>query len=438
MGPKRLGWQRLFALLAVAAVLGAACGGGDDGGEASDAATTTTTTARSADRGNVDGILKIGTVLPSTGDLAVLGAPMNKAVELALRDINGAGGVLGQDVVLVSEDSGTNEDIANTAADKLIGPEKVDVIVGAASSRVSLAIIDKVTGAQVVQCSPSNTGVDFTTYDDGGFYFRTAPPDNLQGQALADLISGDDHTTVAIMNLADAYGQGFANALADALREVGVEVVAEVPYDPQGTNFDADVDKIVTANPEAVALIGFPETGSTIIQTMTEKGVGPGDVAHYYTDGLQSGSLAGLVDPDDPGVLEGVKGSAPSAAPPSGAEFFPSAFAEFAPGVDTIFSAHAYDCMIVAALAATQAGSDASPDIAAAMNDVTKGGTPCVSFGECRQLLEAGEDIDYNGAAGALDFVDAGEPGVGEYDLWHFDAQGAVVVDETVQIESAA
>lgn len=431
---------RLVALLAALVLVAAACGDdGDAEDGAADTEETTTTEGEgddgaAAQRGNVDGVLKLGSVLPSTGDLAVLGEPMNRAVDMALRDINEAGGVLGEDVQLVAEDSGTNEDVANSAVDRLIGPEQVDAVIGAASSRISLSVIDKITGAEVVQCSPSNTGLDFTTYEDGGYYFRTAPPDNLQGQVLSDAITGDGHETVAVMNLADAYGQGFADSLADSLTEAGAEVVAEVPYDPQGTNFDADVDQIVGASPDAVALIAFPETGAVIVQTMIEKGVGPDDVAHYYTDGLQSGTLAENVDPSDPAVLDGVRGTAPSASPPSGADFFPEQFSEFAPGVDTIFSAHAYDCTVITALATVAAGSDASPDIQSEMNAVTRDGTQCVGFVECRDLLEAGEDIDYQGASGALDFVDAGEPGVGEYDLWHFDAEGAVVVDETVQI----
>lgn len=447
---------RLFALFAVLALVAAACTTDDDeeaDGDGGDGETTTpevtvevavldTVTGITAagdppegitpepgdDRGNVDGTLVLGSVLPSTGDLGVLGEPMNQAVAMAIRDINAAGGALGGDVELIAEDSGTNEDVANTAVDKLIGPDAVDAVIGAASSRISLSIIDKVTGAGVVQCSPSNTGVDFTTYADGGYYFRTAPPDNLQGQVVADLVATDEHTTVAIMNLADAYGQGFADALAESLTAAGIEVVASVPYDPQGTNFDADVDEVAAADPEAVVLIAFPETGSVIIQSMIEKGVGPSDVAHYYTDGLQSGDLPGLVDPENPAVLVGVRGTAPSAAPPGGAEFFPEAFAEFAPGVDTIFSAHAYDCTIATALAAVQGESDDSTVIAENMISVTSEGEKCTTFEECSTMLADGADIDYDGASGPLDFNPAGEPAVGDYDTWEF--QEAVADDE--------
>jgi branched-chain amino acid transport system substrate-binding protein len=413
-------WLRLFALLLTLSLVAAACNGDDD-----DDAGATTTTGAPAERGNVDGVLRIGSVLPSTGDLGVLGEPMNKAVEMAIRDINAAGGVLGKDVELVGEDSGTNEDIANSAVDKLLGPDQVDAIIGAASSRISLSIIDKVTGSRTVQCSPSNTGLNFTVYEDGGYYFRTAPPDNLQAIVLAEMIADDEHESVSILHLADAYGQGFADSLETELVEGGVEVDEKVGYDPTATSFDADVDLLVEADSTANVLIGFPDTGTTIIKSMIEKGIGPQDTQLYLTDGLQTSSLGRSVDPSDPAIVAGAKGTAPAAAPPSGADFFPTAFAEFAPGVDTIFSAHAYDCAIVIALAAIAADSDDSTQIRDEMIAVTKddgeeGEVECTTFAECSAALEAGSPINFNGASGPGEWVEAGEPGEGEYERWAF------------------
>jgi len=379
-------------------------------------------------------VLEIGTVLPDTGDLAVLGPPMIRAVQMAVEDINAAGGVLGERVNLTEADSGTNEDLANTAVDGHLAAG-VDAIVGAASSRVSLAVIDKITGSQTMQCSPSNTGTAFTTYDDhGGYYIRTAPPDTLQGQALGDLITADGHSDVAIIALNDAYGQGFAATLVAQLEANGATVVANVAYDPNGTVFDADVQQIADAAPEAVALVAFPDTGSLVLQAMIEQGVGPADVQIYLTDGLQSGDLASKVDPSNPAVLEGVKGTAPSYVPPGGAAWFPAAFAEHAPGTDTIFAAYAYDCPVIFALAAQTAGSDDPTVWIDEVVGITKDGEKCDNYADCLALIEAGVDIDYDGASGSLNFVEAGEPGAGFYDLWHFDAGGAIVVDDTVPV----
>jgi branched-chain amino acid transport system substrate-binding protein len=436
----------VFAMLLALALVTAACGSDEGASSSTTAATTTsaaettTTTTTVAETtttvaaGRADGILQVGTLLPETGDLAVLGPPMIGATDMALRDINDAGGVLGKPVELTKTDDGTNEDIANASVDGLLAAN-VDAIIGAASSRISLSVIDKISGAQTVECSPSNTGSVFTSYDDnGGYYIRTAPPDSLQGMALGDLIVADGYADVAIIALNDAYGQGFADSLVAQLEANGATVVANVAYDPNGTVFDSDVQQIVDASPEAVALIAFPDTASLVLQAMIEQGVGPADVQIYLTDGTQSSDLPVKVDPANPGILEGAKGTAPSAAPPGGAAWFPEAFATFAPGVDTIFSAYAYDCLVVMALAAEVAGTDDPTVWVNEINGVTKDGEKCDTYAACLALIKAGADIDYDGASGTLNFSDAGEPGAGFYDVWHFDATGAIVVDSTVAV----
>jgi branched-chain amino acid transport system substrate-binding protein len=417
-------WVWIVALVAASTLAASACGDDDDGGAADD---ETTTTAGEVPEG--DGVLTVGSLLPSTGALSFLGPPMIGAVEMAVEEINAAGGVLGQDVVLVQQDDGTDPDVASPAADNLLA-DNVDVIVGAAASGVSLAVIDKITGTPVVQCSPSNTGLQFTTYDDGGFYFRTAPPDNLQAQVLTDLITGDEHSTVAIIARSDEYGEGFANALADELEAAGATVAGDpILYDPEAGNYQAEAQQLADAAPDAVAMIAFDE-GGQVLQAAIAAGIGPDAVQWYGTDGIQSGTFYEKVDPANAAVVEGIRGTAPSAAPADGEATFRERFEAFRPGVDTIFSGHAYDCVVVAALAAIEAESDAPEAIQQHMISVTKDGEKCTLFAECVELLEAGEDIDYDGAAGPLDFIDAGEPGAGAYDTWQFAADGSVEVIE--------
>ncbi|MCU0281814.1 MAG: ABC transporter substrate-binding protein, partial [Acidimicrobiia bacterium] len=287
--------MRLSIALLALALLVTACGD-DDAGTTTTGAETTTTGA-----GRANGILELGTILPETGDLAVLGPPMIGAVNMAVRDINAAGGVLGNPVAFTARDSGTNEDIANASADAHLAAG-IDAIVGPASSRISLSVIDKITGSQTLMCSPSNTGSVFTTYDDnGGYYTRTAPPDSLQGQALGDLVTADGYSEVAIIALNDAYGQGFADSVVAQLEANGANVVANVAYDPNGTVFDADVQQLADAAPEAVVLIAFPDTGSVILQAMIEQGIGPAAVQIYLTDGTQGSDLPTKVDPANAG-----------------------------------------------------------------------------------------------------------------------------------------
>ena len=220
--------------------------------------------------------LTIGTLLPETGNLAFLGPPEVAGVQLAINDINAAGGVLGQPVTLVTGDSGdASTDTATQTVDRLL-QSGVNAIIGAASSGVSLTVIDTITQAGVMQISPANTSDQFTTYNDQGLYFRTAPPDLLQARALADLIEQDGNNTVGILATNDPYGTGLAenaknNLIADGLPESSIQTVI---YDPQAANYDAEVQKMTDFSPDAIVVIGFEES-SRIIQGLNTNGVGP-------------------------------------------------------------------------------------------------------------------------------------------------------------------
>ena len=229
-----------------------------------------------APAGATGGPLVIGTLLPLTGNLAFLGPPEVAGAKLALNDINAAGGVLGQPVQLVEGDSGdASTDTATQTVDRLL-QSNVNAIIGAASSGVSLTVIDAITGAGVLQFSPANTSDQFTTYNDNGLYFRTAPPDVLQARALADLIAADGNNTVGILARNDPYGIGLAentveNLLAGGLAE---DQVVSITYDPNAANYDTEVQRMVDLNPDGIVVIGFEES-SRILQGLNENGIGP-------------------------------------------------------------------------------------------------------------------------------------------------------------------
>lgn len=422
--------QRIAMLLLIAMVA-AACGGGAGEGtqsgetgtgsgggtegetEAGTTATETTDGGETAPAGDGEA-LKLGYILPETGSLAFLGPPMIEAVGFAIERINEAGGVLGSEIAQpVSGDEADDAAIATQSADRLLA-ENVDAIIGAAASGMSLAIIDKVTGAGVVQCSGSNTAPTFTDYDDDGYYIRTAPTDALQGPILAEQIISDGAQNVVLMGRADDYGRGLVEAAEAALTESGA-TVQTVIYDPKQRQFDADVQQALSANPEAVAVVAFDE-GAQIIQGLMENGLTADQI--YGTDGVRSVELPELVDPNNPNVLDGMKGTAPA---PEAEEQFLQEFTEATGLEDTIFAPQVYDCVNIIALAAEAAGSTDPAAIKEELVGVTREGTTCESFADCKELLASGEDIDYNGASGPVDFIEAGEPGTGTYEVWAFE-----------------
>ncbi|MGH3666171.1 MAG: ABC transporter substrate-binding protein [Egibacteraceae bacterium] len=422
-------WLRRLALLAALATLAAACGGtGGEGTteteaagateeatEATEATETETADTGAGETSEADGTLKIGTLLPETGSLAFLGPPEFAGVDLAVQEINEAGGVLGEDIESVKGDSGdTTTDIANQTVDRLLS-QNVDAIIGAASSGVSFTVIDKITGAGVVHFSPANTSPDFTDYDDNGLYFRTAPSDVLQGRVLGELIIEDGFSTVGILALQDPYGEGLADNVEQTITGSGGEVLEKVIYDPNAQNYDAEVQRIVAADPEAVVVIGFDES-ARIISSMIEQGVGPADKQVYTVDGNTGNALGEQFKQQ--GALDGVKGTLP------GAEItgdFRDRLMEVDPNLqDFSYAGESYDAVIVTALAAIAADSDAGTDIGEEIVGVTKDGTKCTEFSECSQLLEDGEDIDYDGISGPIEMSDVGDPQVASIGIYSF------------------
>jgi branched-chain amino acid transport system substrate-binding protein len=414
---------RLLTLFAAFVLLVAACGD-DSGGD--DTASTDTTEGAGASTtvaggGTSDGVLSIGGLLPETGDLAFLGPPEEAGVQLAVNEINEAGGVLDADVEYSPGDSGdTNTDIANQTTDRHLA-NGVDAIIGAASSGVSFTVIDKITGANVIQFSPANTSPDFTEYDDNGLYFRTAPSDVLQGRVLSDLIVADGNETVALMAREDPYGEGLEQYTAGPLGEAGVELTDEIIYDPSAENFDAEVGQVVASDPDAFVMIGFEESAQ-ILSALFEAGFTQGDKDIYLVDGNIGNALG--EEFDSPGILEGIRGTLPAAEL---TEEFRARMLEVDPDlVDFSYGPESYDAVVITALAAEVAGTDDPVAVAAQINGVTRDGTVCTEFSECVGYIADGEDIDYDGVGGPYTFGDAGEPTEASFAILQYGADNQI------------
>ena len=222
-----------------------------------------------------DGVFKVGTFLPVTGNLAFLGPPEIAGVKLAIKDIEAAGGIPGFDSIKLEEgDSGDTSTNTGQQTVKRLLPLGIDILVGAASSGSTLSVLDQVVNAGVMMISPANTSPALTTAPDKGLYWRTAPSDVLQGAFVGSMVLQDGYTKVAVMSLQDSYGDGLNANVTKAVTEGGGEVVANVVYDPKATDFAADVAKIKAAGPEAIVLIGFDESAQ-IIQELVKQGIGP-------------------------------------------------------------------------------------------------------------------------------------------------------------------
>jgi len=427
---QRIQVTRLLLVVGALALVAGACSSDDNADD--ETTTTETTEAAAADRGNVDGELKLGSMVPQTGDLNTIVDSLQTPITMALEEINAAGGVLGKPVVLVEGDDGTSPTVAEATYAKLVNTDKVDAIVGPAPSPVAAKLAEKIGTDKVPTCSGSTTAANLEGAGDG-FFFRTAPGDDLQGPALAELISGDNHAKVAILARNDDYGKGFSESLQSSLEESGAEVTEVVLYNPDsGSGYDADVQKALDSSPDAVVVIGFNDDGAQVISSMIGKGAGPADIPIYTADGMQGSSFAKTVDPADLSKVAGIKGTAPSSNPAGVQHPFAAKFA--ATGVDTIFSAYYYDCTNLMALAAEAAGSDAPADIQAQFSKNLEGDNDCQTFAECKTFLDEDKTIHYRGASSAFEEWNVMQPATGVYDVWEYTDTGEVSTIEGEQI----
>ncbi|WP_084103927.1 ABC transporter substrate-binding protein [Demequina sp. NBRC 110056] len=360
--------------------------------------------------------LKIGTVLPLTGSLAFLGPPEVAGVDLAIQEINEAGGVLGSDVEVIHEDSSDtdNPQIASQSVSSLIS-DGVAAIIGAASSSVSLNIVDDIAAASIVQISPANTSTALSGYSD--FYFRTAPPDTVQGDALGNLILNDGIENLGILLFADDYATSLRDVVTGVVEGAGGTITYGVSGDEFQTdaaNFESIVQDVLATNPDGILVIAFDQT-KAIIPALVGAGF-PSDKL-YLTDGNTADYSADF----EAGTLTGAKGTIPGANPDDDFkarmnEVYGSELDSFA------YGAESYDATILAALAAVKGGATDGQTVRDNLAAVSgaDGGTECTGFAECAELIESGEDIIYTSVSGVGPFNDANDPssayvGVYEY-----------------------
>ncbi len=383
-----------------------------EGGEAAEAGEKGDPSAVPEAKTVTDTPLKFGSILPTTGALAFLGPPEIAGVNLAVKEVNEAGGVLGKEISVVHRDSGdTTTDIATQSVTELLSQD-VNAIIGAASSGVSKTVINQITGAGVVQFSPANTSPEFTDWDDKGLYWRTAPSDVLQGRTLGNYIMSCGAQTVGMIVLNDAYGTGLQANITETVEGAGGKVVAAELFNEGDSQFSSQVDAVVAAKPDAIVIITFDQAKS-IVPLLTGKGVDPSSM--FMVDGNTTDYSKDL----EPGTLEGAQGTIPG---PFTGDAFQKALLELDPKLTSwSYAGESYDAVNLMSLAAEAAGSTEGTAIAGELEAVSKDGEKCFDFAGCVTLLRNGEDIDYDGISGPVSFDENGDPTEAAIGIYQYD-----------------
>ena len=351
----------------------------------------------------------IGSVMSLTGSLGALGQDIAKGAQLAIADMNAAGGVNGCQLALSLFDDQTSPSVGVDAARKLVDVQHVPAIIGALASGVSAAMLTSVTvGSGVVQISPSSTSPGFTEMAEQGrtkgYWFRTCPSDALQGVAMARLARDAGIGKVAVLYLNNPYGQGLDREFSQAFTRAGGAITQSVVYNPSQPSYRAEVSKALGGQPEALFLIGYPGDGTTIAREWIAAG---GPQKFLLPDGLQSQDFVNDVGAN---YLKEVHGTAAGSVETPSLELFSDEFRERNGELPTQpYIPNAYDAGVLIGLAMAQAGRNDADAVRDGIRKVTdpKGEKIYAGVDSLRrglQLLAEGRPVQYIGASGPLQF----------------------------------
>lgn len=371
------------------------------------------------------GGVKIGISLGFTGPLESLAPPMAAGAELAMSEINAAGGLLeGTMVEPVQGDSTCIDASAATAvAERLVTSDGVAGIVGAMCSGATGAILANVAVPNgIVMVSPSATSPGLSTAEDNGLFFRTAPSDARQGVIISDILLENGITTVAVSYTNNDYGKGLADAFESAFEAAGGTVTINAAHEDNKADYSAEVGALAAAGGEVLVVAGYVDSGgSGIVRAALDTGAFD---TFYFPDGMVSDALAN----NFPGEIDGSFGANPG-TDSNGAQVYQDMAA--AAGFDgtSAFSAESYDAAALIMLAMQAAGSIDPAEYKLTLMDVANAPGEEILPGELAkalQILADGGDIDYVGAS-AVELIGAGESG-GNYRQITFENGELVVV----------
>lgn len=402
----------------------------NNGANNADTGSPTNTTAATNAKG-----LKIGSLLPATGDLAPLGQPMLASVPLVVEKVNQCGGVNGEPVTLIPEDDQTDPTAGAEAMTKLAEVDKVAGVVGSFASSVSSAAVDVAARNKVMLISPGSTSPVFTERatkgDFQGYWARTAPPDTYQARALAKLASDRGFKRVSTVVINNDYGVGFEKEFVTAFKKLGGTVVNEANptrYDPKATTFETEAAAAFAGKPDAVIAVLYAETGSLLLKAAYEQGLTQG-VQVMLTDGVQSEEFPKQVGKTSDGkfIISGAIGTVPGADGKSLADLT-KLWQEKKGQAPSAYVPHSWDATALLVLAAEAAKVNTGEGIKNKLRDVANApGVEVTDVCEGLKLLKEGQDINYQGASGNVD-IDANGDVVGSYDVWTVQDDGKLGV----------
>jgi branched-chain amino acid transport system substrate-binding protein len=353
-----------------------------------------------------EGTIKVGAILPLTGDGAAYGPGMEVAARAAIDEVNKAGGVMGRNLELLVEDAATNADQGVRAANKLIDVNHVNAIIGTWASSVTLAVAPLTIQANIIEMNVSGSP-EISDLDDNGTVFRANATDAALGATVAKQFYADGAKTMTVMTNNAAGTIGLAQAVRDAFTKAGGTVKDFIEYAEKQQSYATEVNRAVGTNPDLFFLSCYTPDGTQIIKAAFEAGATAKIAGPAW---CLNGQLASAVGAD---VVEGDMGVDLVPVKESKAyQRLSEAYQESTGNdvFDNVYAVHVYDSVLLLALAMQKAQSTAGDEAGKAMTGISKApGDKVESYADGLAALQANKDIDYDGASGPIDFNDAGD-----------------------------
>jgi branched-chain amino acid transport system substrate-binding protein len=307
----------------------------------------------SGSSGSSAAVFKVGVAGPMTGQYATYGASHKAGAQIAIDELNAAGGVNGGKAEMVLGDDLGDPQQAVLVAQKFIGDKSLVVVDGHQFSGATIAAGAKYQAAGLPMISPSATNPDIT--DLGSFIWRICMTDAVQGAGLAKYsVDTLGKKQIAVIYDNSDYGRGLADAYASGVTSGGGTIVAKQQYATGDTDFKAQLTKIKAANPDLLFMSGYYPEGSKIAQQARELGM---TVQLLGSDGYASDQLPKLGGAAVNGMLVSTFFDY-TKQDPAVQKFVAAYKAKYAGANPDWFAANSYDVVMLAAAAAKKAGKN--------------------------------------------------------------------------------
>jgi branched-chain amino acid transport system substrate-binding protein len=354
-----------------------------------------------------DAALKIGAVIPLTGTYGSYGKGLSAAMNIALDDVNAAGGVLGKPVTLMIEDDQTDPTAGLNGAKKLIDVNGVNAIVGTFASSVTLPILSYASQVSIPVLTVSGAPEISKTGKETGMAFRFVSTEGVFGQGYALFARKSGKSKAYVLGANNAAQLDASAKFAERFAAEGGTVLGTTIFEPNQSSYRSEVTKALADDPDVVMLAAYTNDAITLAKLIYQLDPDVKLVGPLYAMGDEFIKAVGS------DVAEGTLAVDAMSAEDS------VAYKHFAPlytkatGDEPTGNPYAvmdYDMIITLSLAVQAAGSTDPKVFAPFIKTVAnEPGVAVATYAEGLAALKDGKDIAYTGASSPVDFDESGD-----------------------------